>query len=120
MRREDLAILRFDPSSRAVFSNRPEGTYPTSADWSFVTGSKDFGGAARRTRDILQIPCKVLAPSAPPTLLSDRPSFSPARLRCWLRFSACLMVVPHVVSNRIKSFIGRDRSTCRVFAETNS
>lgn len=40
MRREELAILRFDPSSRAVFSYRPEGTYPTSADWSFVTGSK--------------------------------------------------------------------------------
>jgi hypothetical protein len=40
MRREELAILRFDPSSRAVFSNRLEGTYPTSADWSFVTGSK--------------------------------------------------------------------------------
>jgi hypothetical protein len=40
MRREELAILRFDPSSRAVWSNRPERTYPTSADWSFVTGSK--------------------------------------------------------------------------------
>jgi hypothetical protein len=39
MRREELAILRFDPSSRAVFSDRPEGTYPTGADWRFVTGS---------------------------------------------------------------------------------
>jgi len=36
---------------RVVFSNRPQGTHPTGADWGFVTGSKDAGkGLAEQVR----------------------------------------------------------------------
>jgi hypothetical protein len=74
------SILR----SRAVFSNRPEGTDPTSADWSFVTGSKEVEPPARSTSAILggleqctADSCDLCHKSCSPQLIPSTRSVSP-------------------------------------------